>query len=303
MIAGPTASGKSRLAMEIAQATGGWIVNTDALQVYRDLPILTARPTAKDEATVSHRLYGILAADDPMSAGRYIRAVSEIMDECRRQGRLPIFCGGTGLYFKALLGLLDAMPQVPDTVRQKWRLRLAESGPKTLHCELQAVDPVAAGRIEPQDGQRIVRALEIQEATGTPLSRLQARKGEGILDEDETLKIVLTPDRAVLRERIAKRFDRMLEAGAMDEVREYLSRRPDAGRFVEKAIGFTELSQVLAGQAAAAEAKERAITRTRQYAKRQETWFRHQFDESWLRCADVEDARARVLPVLEGREL
>ncbi|MER0238577.1 tRNA (adenosine(37)-N6)-dimethylallyltransferase MiaA [Fulvimarina sp. MAC8] len=300
LIAGPTASGKSRLALDLAQRLDGWIVNADSLQVYRDLPILTARPTEQDEEAVPHALYGHLAADEPMSAGRYVREAATVLDACRAKSRMPIFCGGTGLYFKALLGLLDSMPQVPAAIRDKWRARLVEDGPEMLHQKLSSIDPATAERVKPKDGQRIVRALEIYEATGKPLSELQAGRGEGILEGDNTLKIVLTPDRAVLRDRIAKRFDQMLEAGAMDEVRDYLARRPEEGRFVEKAIGFTELSGVLAGEAMIDAARERAITRTRQYAKRQETWFRHQFDDSWLRCPDVAEALSRTKPMLEA---
>ncbi|MEN3794629.1 tRNA (adenosine(37)-N6)-dimethylallyltransferase MiaA [Fulvimarina sp. MAC3] len=285
--------------MEIARSFGGRIVNADSLQVYRDMPVLTARPTEEDEAAVPHALYGYCAADEPMSAGRYLREAEKVLAACRAEGRMPIFCGGTGLYFKALLGLLDAMPNVPDEVRDKWRARLSEDGPEALHSELSAIDPMTAERLKPRDGQRIVRALEIHEATGTPLSQLQAGRGEGILDTRSTLKIVLTPDRALLRARIAERFDQMLEIGALDEVRDYLARRPDEGRFVEKAIGFAELAHVLDGKATIEDARERAVTRTRQYAKRQETWFRHQFDESWLRFADGDEALERARSALE----
>lgn len=289
--------------MEIARRFGGRVVNADSLQVYRDLAILTARPSASDEAAVPHALYGTLAADEPMSAGRYLREAGSVLEACRAEGQLPIFCGGTGLYFKALLGLLDEMPPVPDAVREKWRTRLSNEGPEALHGELLAIDPATAERVKAQDGHRIVRALEIHEATGTPLSRLQAGKGEGALDERNTLKIVLTPDRPILRERIARRFDEMLEAGALEEVRDYLAHRPDEGRFVEKAIGFAELAKVIEGEATIEEARERAITRTRQYAKRQETWFRHQFDESWLRFTDAEKALARVTSLLDKGEI
>ncbi|MDY8108192.1 tRNA (adenosine(37)-N6)-dimethylallyltransferase MiaA [Fulvimarina sp. 2208YS6-2-32] len=276
--------------MDLALSAKGMVINADSLQVYRDLPTLTARPSLADEMSVPHALYGVLEAGDPVSAGSYVRMAGAILASCRQQGLRPIFCGGTGLYFKALLGLLDAMPPVPDAVRQKWRALLAEAGPEAMHAELARVDPAMAERLKPKDGQRIVRALEIAEASGTPLSRLQRGRGEGLLDPDRALKIVLTPERPILRERIARRFDAMLATGAMDEVQDYLARRPDGAGFVEKAIGFDELSAVLSGEATLDGARERAIIRTRQYAKRQDTWFRHQFDGHWTRHADADSA-------------
>ncbi|MEX6505141.1 tRNA (adenosine(37)-N6)-dimethylallyltransferase MiaA [Jiella sp. M17.18] len=283
LIAGPTASGKSGLALELAERFGGTVVNADSMQVYDGLRILTARPDAGDLARAPHRLYGHVDPRDAYSAGAYTRDCEVLLTELRGAAILPIFCGGTGLYFKALLGLLDTMPAVPDSLRQAWRRRLAEEGPAALHSLLVERDPAAAARIAPADGQRIVRALEIADVAGRPLSELQAGQGRPLIDGGRCVKIVLTPDRAVLRERIAQRFDSMVESGAMEEVRDFRRRFGAVGGTAGKAIGLAELGAVIDGQASLEAASERAIARTRQYAKRQETWFRHQFGPDWLR--------------------
>ncbi|NDW03563.1 tRNA (adenosine(37)-N6)-dimethylallyltransferase MiaA [Jiella pacifica] len=285
LIAGPTASGKSRLAVELAERHGGVVVNADSLQVYDGLEILTARPSEADLGRVPHRLYGHVDPRTDYSAGAFLRDAEKVLEDLRRQGRLPIFCGGTGLYFKALLGLLDRMPEVPSEIREKWRARLAEEGPEPLHGELAAIDPETAARLSPRDGQRIVRALEVSEAGGASLSRLQGGGGEALIDPEQARMIVLTPDRAELRQRIAERFDVMLEAGALDEVRAFETAYRGAVATAGKAIGLAELSSYLKGNMGYEEACERAVTRTRQYAKRQETWFRHQFDRRWLRLS------------------
>ncbi|WP_245413782.1 tRNA (adenosine(37)-N6)-dimethylallyltransferase MiaA [Fulvimarina endophytica] len=288
--------------MEIAGRTGGMVINVDSLQVYRDMPILTARPTGEDEAAIPHALYGYLAADELMSAGRFTREVSSVLDDCRRGGLLPILCGGTGLYFSSLLGRLDEMPEIPQAIRTAWRGRLEREGAEALHAELGRIDPVAAGRIMPRDGQRVVRALEVFETSGKPLSAHQKGSGTGIIDAAGALKLVLAPERELLHARIEARFDQMLAVGALAEVQDYLARRPETGRHVEKAIGCAELGAVLAGNASIEEARERAVVRTRQYAKRQETWFRRQFGEDWLRAASVEEALALVMPKLAEQD-
>ncbi|UIJ70509.1 tRNA (adenosine(37)-N6)-dimethylallyltransferase MiaA [Aurantimonas sp. HBX-1] len=283
LIAGPTASGKSRLAMELAGRLDGVIVNADSMQVYDGLSILTARPSAADMATLPHALYGHVRPGDPYSAGTYLRDAAASLAAAKAAGRLPIFCGGTGLYFKALLGLLDEMPPVPAAIREHWRGQLAAEGAPALHRLLAERDPVAASRIALADGQRIVRALEVGEASGRTLSALQAGRGEGPLEGARTVRVVLAPDRSELRERIARRFDAMLADGALAEV-EAFRRMPGAlDGSAARAIGVDELGAVIDGTLDLAAARERAITRTRQYAKRQETWFRHQFGPDWQR--------------------
>ena len=283
LIAGPTASGKSRLAMELAERHHGAVVNADSLQVYDGLEILTARPSTEDLRRVPHHLYGHVDPRCDYSAGDYLRHAAETVATLRDNGRLPIFCGGTGLYFKALLGLLDEMPPIPQALREKWRARLAAEGPEALHAELVRIDPPTAQRLRPRDGQRIARALEVSEATGRPISALQRGGGEGLIGPDRARMIVLTPDRPELRRRIEERFDHMLEAGALDEVRRFTARFPDAGVTAGKAIGVSEFSEFLYGRMTYEQARERAVIRTRQYAKRQDTWFRHQFDSRWQR--------------------
>lgn len=298
LIAGPTASGKSGLAVELAERHGGVVVNADSMQVYSGLEIVTARPTAADRKRVPHRLYGHVPPDQPYSTGVYIREATTLLASVHSAGRLPIFCGGTGLYLKALLGSLDAMPQVSSANREKWRRRLAEEGASALHRLLMERDPVAAGRIQPADGQRIVRALEVGEAAGMPLSALQTGRAEGLLDEGRCAKIVLAPERGRLREAIARRFDAMIAAGALDEVAAFRTIPGALTGSAAKAIGVAELSAVLDGEMTLDEAVSRAVTRTRQYAKRQETWFRHQFDADWTRL-EAPDAD-RVSDVLDG---
>jgi len=283
LIAGPTASGKSQLAMELAERHRGAVVNADSLQVYDGLEILTARPSKSELERVPHRLYGHVDPHVAYSAGTYRREVEAVIADLRQKELMPIVCGGSGLYFKALLGLLDEMPDVPADVRTRWRERLARDGPEALHGLLGEQDPQTAERLDPRDGQRIVRALEIVEAGGQPLSRLQKGGGEAIVDPARTRMLVLTPDRATLRQRIAKRFDVMLERGAIDEVARFRTRYGTAASTAGKAIGVSELSEVLQGFSTLETARERAIARSRQYAKRQETWFRHQFDARWRR--------------------
>jgi len=285
LIAGPTASGKSGLAVELAERHDGVVVNADSMQVYDGLNILTARPDAHALARVPHRLYGHVAPDRIYSVGAWLRDVAPVLEEIRAAGKLPILCGGTGLYFKALLGLLDDMPVVPQDVRERWRQRLDAEGAPALHQLLSVSDPIAAQRIRPGDGQRIVRALEIGEAAGRPLSALQTGRQPGLVDPAACLKLVTAPDRAVLRQTIGQRFACMMVEGALDEVAAF-RRMPGAmDGSAARAIGVAELSAVLDGTMDPDVAVARATTRTRQYAKRQETWFRHQFDADWQRLA------------------
>ncbi|WP_102958993.1 tRNA (adenosine(37)-N6)-dimethylallyltransferase MiaA [Mangrovicella endophytica] len=285
LIAGPTASGKSALALALARRTGGVIVNADSMQVYAGLPILTAQPSAEEQAEAPHRLYGHVDPARPYSVGDWLREAVPVIQDLQAAGRVPIVCGGTGLYFKALLGGLDDMPAVPDAIRRQWRQRLADEGVAALHAVLATRDAEAASRIRPSDPQRVVRALELIETTGGRLADLQAGRSRPQIDPATTQKIVLTPDRALLRQRIADRFGLMVEAGALDEVRR-LRARGDidlATGAAAKAIGVTELARVLDGEIDQVAAAALAVTRTRQYAKRQETWFRHQFDTDWTR--------------------
>jgi tRNA dimethylallyltransferase len=279
LIAGPTASGKSAVALALAEALaargGAVIVNADSQQLYRDLRVLTARPSVADEARVPHRLYGIRDAAERCSAAAWCELARSAIAEAEGTGRVPIVVGGTGLYFRALTEGLSAIPAIPAAVRTAARARLAAIGPAALHRELAARDPVTAQRLEPGDRQRIVRAVEVIEATGRPLSAWQASgaRSRGLAPQ---LALVLAPERAALHRRIAARFEAMLDNGAGDEVRALLARGLDPTLPAMKAVGVEALRAYLAGELDRAAAIAAGQAATRQYAKRQMTWFRHQ---------------------------
>ncbi|WP_062210903.1 tRNA (adenosine(37)-N6)-dimethylallyltransferase MiaA [Aureimonas sp. AU12] len=292
LIAGPTASGKSALAVRLAERFGGVVVNADSMQVYVDLRILSARPAEDEMGGIEHRLYGHVPGDRVYSAGEWQRDMVPLLAELRERGRVPVICGGTGLYFKALLGGFDALPDVPMPIRERWRARMAEEGPAALHAVLAMSDPAAAARIRPSDSQRILRALELGEATAGPLDALQRGSGDGLVTPGRTRRIVLAPPRPQLRDWIGIRFNRMLDAGAMAEASAFRRRFGPLRTAAGQAIGLTELWQVEDGALAIDAAKMLAVTRTRQYAKRQETWFRNQFDNGWHRFESADDALA-----------
>ena len=279
LIAGPTASGKSALAMALAEAADGVVINTDSMQVYRDLRILTARPTPADEARVPHRLYGTVDAAINCSAGAWVAAAAPVLAAARAAGRLPIFTGGTGLYFKALTRGLSAVPPVPPAVREAVRTRLARDGVAALHAELARRDPVSAAKLKPRDQARIARALEVVEATGRPLPDWHREGLPPLLPAGNVVALFLAPDRKALYERIDRRFTAMLAAGALEEVAALAARRLDPLLPAMKAHGVPALIRHLAGEITLAEAAAIGQLDTRHYAKRQFTWFRHQLPE------------------------
>jgi len=283
LITGPTASGKSALAVRLAEAHGGVVVNADSMQVYDTLNVLTARPQPQDMAGIEHRLYGHVPASTVWSTGDWLREATGLVQELRGRDRLPVFVGGTGLYFRALTGGLADMPAIPPEIRETFRTRLAVEGPEALHRELALGDPATAERLRPEDGQRIVRALEVLSATGRPISAFQAKGGAAVIDPAAAEKIVVLPDRAVLAGRIDRRFAAMLESGAVEEVRALLALRLPPEMPAMKAIGVPQIAAMLSGGMTSAEVIERGSAATRQYAKRQMTWFRNQLDESWRR--------------------
>lgn len=285
LIAGPTASGKSALAMRLAEREGGIVVNADSMQVYRDLRIVTSCPSRADEARVPHRLYGHVGGEESYSAGRWLEEAGAVLDELWTAKRTPVIVGGTGLYFRSLEEGLSAIPDIPDEVRTRWRAALAERGAERLHDELAARDDRSAAMLRPSDAQRIVRALEVLEATGRPLADWHDAPAQGgLLAGVAVRRVVLAPERAWLHRRIEARFARMVEEGAFAEVRALMARRLPEDRPVMKAIGVPELERHLSGVLSLDEAIREAQTRTRRYAKRQETWFRHQMAD-WPRLA------------------
>ena len=276
LIAGPTASGKSALALELARETGGVIINADSMQVYRDLSIITARPTPEEEGRVPHRLYGHVDAAVNFSAGAWVVDAGTALAQARAEGRLPIFVGGSGLYFKALVSGLSAVPSIPAEVREAVRAWLERDGVEALHTELTRRDPRAAERLKPRDRTRIARALEVIEATGRSLLDWHREGQPPLLPNDSFRALFLAPDRDELHARIDARFDAMLGAGALAEVEQLAVRQLDPLLPAMKAHGVPALISHLRGEVTLDEAAVTGRAHTRQYAKRQFTWFRHQ---------------------------
>jgi tRNA dimethylallyltransferase len=289
LLAGPTASGKSALAVKLAESIGGTIINADSMQVYRDLRIITARPTAEEEARVPHLLYGHVDAAENYSTGRWCIDAAAAITEARRTGRLPILVGGTGLYFKALTQGLAAVPPIPTTIRATVRERLATEGVAPLYAELLRRDPSAAVRVMPGDRARITRALEVVLATGRSLADWHREGMPPFVDGASAVKIFLQADRTELYRRIDSRFDAMLECGALEEVQKLALRGLDPALPAMKAHGVPWLIRHIKGEITLAEATEGGQRDTRRYTKRQVTWFRHQLpDWEWLAPEDAE---------------
>jgi len=297
LIAGPTASGKSALALELAQATGGVIINTDSMQVYRDLRVITARPTLEQEQRVPHRLYGHVDAAINFSAGSWVADAAKVLAEARAQSRLAIFVGGSGLYFKALTRGLSAVPPIPAAMRESVRARLERDGVEALHAELARRDPVSAERLKTRDRTRVARALEVVEATGRSLTDWHRDGLPPLLPAGQFRALFLSPDRDQLYARVDARFEAMLAAGAREEVAALGARRLDPWLPAMKAHGVPALLRHLKGEISLAEAAEIGRADTRRYAKRQFTWFRHQLpDFEWVK---PEEARRWLGMTLE----
>ncbi|TPN81638.1 tRNA (adenosine(37)-N6)-dimethylallyltransferase MiaA [Mesorhizobium sp. CU2] len=283
LIAGPTASGKSALALDLAERKGGVIVNTDSMQGYSVLDVLTARPSAAEMARAPHLLYGHVHPSTAYSTGAWLRDVTKLIDDGVLSDRPVIFVGGTGLYFRALAEGISDMPDIPQAVRDRWRYELKEQGAERLHRLLMREDSAVAMQLKATDSQRIVRALEVLDASGRSILDWQAARGRPLIDRDSARFMVIEPDRAELVRRIETRFDQMLDKGALDEVRHLTALDLDPALPAMKAIGVRELQAAMGGQLAFPEAIERAKIATRQYAKRQSTWFRHQLGSEWRR--------------------
>lgn len=275
LIAGPTASGKSRLALQTAQATGAVILNADSQQLYADLNVLSARPSAEDEAQAEHRLYGVADAADAWSVGRWTRAVLTELETLDAEGRPALLVGGTGLYFLSLTRGLADIPQVAPEVRDRLDATYEAEGEAGFRRRLAEVDPEAENAIESGDRQRLVRALSVHAQTGRPLSAFKADT-RPLIEADRWTGLVVEPPRDRLYAACDRRVDVMIETGAVDEVRTLLARNLDPALPAMKAVGVRELGAHLAGEVTLDEAMATMKQATRNYAKRQLTWFRNQ---------------------------
>jgi tRNA dimethylallyltransferase len=273
IVAGPTASGKSALALDLAERLGGTIINADSMQLYRELRVLSARPTVAEEARVPHRLYGVRAAAEPGSAAWWRGAALAAIADAVSAGRLPILTGGTGLYFAALTDGLARIPETAASARAEARTLLAELGAPALHLRLAAADPATAATLNPNDSQRVARAWEVWRSTGTGLAAWHAQRGDAA--PYRFTAILLDPPRESLRAAIAARLRFMLAEGALDEVRALLDLRLDPALPAMRALGVAELAAYLRGAITLTEATRRVELASGQYTKRQATWFRH----------------------------
>ncbi|MBV9394965.1 MAG: tRNA (adenosine(37)-N6)-dimethylallyltransferase MiaA [Methylobacteriaceae bacterium] len=279
LIAGPTASGKSALALHLAERLGGAIINADSMQVYRDLRILTARPSQAEEARLPHLLFGTIDGGTNFSVGQYLAAASAALETARSVNHIPIFVGGTGLYFKALLQGLSDIPAVPAAIRAHVREEAAGLSAPELYARLAGFDPQSAARLRPSDPQRILRALEVFAATGQSLAFFQGVRAKPLLDAQKCLCLFIAPPRAALRASIDTRFDEMLAGGALAEVEALKDRKFDPALPIMRAHGVPHLIAHLDGRLTLEEATRLGKRDTRAYVKRQFTFARHQLKE------------------------
>jgi tRNA dimethylallyltransferase len=293
LIAGPTASGKSAAALALAEELGGAIINADSMQVYAELRILTARPSPDDEQRVPHLLYGHVRATERYSAGRYQVEAEHALEQARESKRLPIFVGGTGLYFSVLSEGLSPIPAVPTDVRTRTRQRFEMLGRDAFFSDLSERDPVTAARLRPSDTQRLLRAADVLEATGRPLSAWQDMRGRSVLGGLRVARLVLSPSREVLHQRIDARIQTMIERGALDEVRALAGLDPTLP--AARALGVPQFARVLTGERGLSEAITDLRTATRRYSKRQLTWFRTRMaDWKWLEVGQSSNLIAQI---------
>jgi len=278
LIAGPTASGKSAVALGLAEILGGVVINTDSMQVYRELRVLTARPSPEDEARAPHLLYGHVPVRERYSAGRYFDDATRALAQARAEGRLPIFAGGTGLYFSALTDGLSPIPPVPAELRDVLRQRQADIGATEFYAEFAARDPETAARLRANDTQRVLRAASVFEATGRPLVQWQQTQGKGALDGLQAARFVIAPPRDVLSARIDARFRAMVENGGAEEAA--LLEGLDPALPAARALGLRQLTAIHEGQLKLEAGIAAGQAETRQYAKRQTTWLRR-FMRDW----------------------
>lgn len=301
LIAGPTASGKSALALALAERFGGIVINADSMQVYRELEILTARPPPEDLAHAPHALYGFVPASEAYSVGRFAADAARALSDAHAKNLRPIFVGGTGLYFKALLEGLSPIPPVDEAIRAHWRSEAERLGAGKLHEHLAEKDPLMAERLRPTDTQRIVRALEVLGSSGRSLSAWQEMQGTPLIDPARARCFVISADRAVLHERADRRFDAMLGRGALDEVRRLEQLQLAADLPAMRAIGVAPLLRAIRGETTLEDATVDAKAETRQYIKRQQTWLRRNMI-SWnnISTQEIEKSIAAAITFIQS---
>jgi tRNA dimethylallyltransferase len=293
LIAGPTASGKSAMALRLAEQTGGVIVNADSAQIYRDLPILSAAPGPAERSRAEHRLYGVLDGEQPCSAADWAAMARKEIDDVHGSGRLPILVGGTGLYLRTLLDGIAPVPAIDPDVRREVR----ETSVEENRARLAELDAEAAGRLKSTDTTRIARALEVVLSTGRTLVAWQKERTGGIAEAIDLTPLILLPPRDWLYGRCDERFGDMIELGAADEVRALLDRGLDPALPVMRAIGVREIAAWLDGDVTREEAVAAGQQATRRYAKRQYTWFAHQPPKSWPRYPEPLDESTSSAPL------
>ena len=274
VVTGPTASGKSALALALAERRGGIVINADAMQTYDAFPILTAQPSAEERARAPHALYGVLPLSETVSAARWRTLATAEIERALAAGRVPLLCGGSGLYLRTLMQGISPIPDAPPELREQANADWAALGPEAFRARLAQHDPAIVERLKPGDRQRHVRAWEVFQATGQPLSEWQ--EGEASAAPWKFATVLLSPDRAWLRDRIERRFDVMLAQGVEAEVRTVFDRRPNPAWPGLKAHGAPEFFRYFRGEMRLEDVRRVGIDHTRQYAKRQMTWFRHQ---------------------------
>ncbi len=287
---GPTGAGKTAASLALAGEFPVTVINADSRQVYRDFPIITARPSPAEEAVCPHRLFGFLPTEETLGAGEYARLARAVVAEEHAEGRLPVLVGGTGLYFRALLDGMAAIPPVPEEVAISWRVRCDAEGPAALHAALAEVDPTTAARLHPNDRQRVCRALEVHEATGKPLSWWHERPVEE--SPFRALRLCLELPLTELEPRLARRIELMLDAGALDEARAALALCANPKAPGWSGIGCREVYAHLEEGLSLEECKTLWLRNTRAYAKRQLTWFRAAKDLVRLAPDDIAQVRA-----------
>lgn len=295
LIAGPTASGKSALAMAVAEAFDGVVINADSMQVYQELQIVTARPDTAEESRVPHRLYGCLPASQACSVGDWLGMAAPAIEETWAEGRVPVVTGGTGMYLKSLVEGIAEIPAVADDVRAAVQADYDAIGGAAFRDQLDLVDPLAAARLGPADRQRLTRAMEVYRSTRIPLSDWLARGNAPVLEGAQYVTLVLEPPREWLYARIDARFALMVEHGALEEVRAFMALGLDPTLPASKAVGVRELAAYLDGECSLSEAIEGAQQASRHYAKRQMTWFRNQIQKDFSISEQYSESQNQII--------